>query len=145
MFERMVKGPGAFVTVCLLAPVVEEMLFRGIILRSFLHQYPSRPAIAGSAFIFGLAHLNLYQFVTAFLFGLVAGWLYERSRSLWPPILLHAACNFTSVVAWYHRDMLEAKVPGMPPALWIGAFLLAFVGTTLLQRIFNPARSVAAE
>ncbi len=41
----------------------------------------------------GIAHLNLYQMMTALAIGIVAGWLYERCRSLWPCILLHAAYN----------------------------------------------------
>lgn len=93
-FARMVGGNlGAIAGTCLLAPVLEEMLFRGIILRSFLVQYERWGAIAGSALIFGVAHLNIYQFIGAFIVGLVLGWLFERSRSLFPCILLHATYN----------------------------------------------------
>ena len=73
MFREMSTGGlGAIVLVCLIAPIVEEMLFRGIILRSFLQQYPSGVAIVHSAAVFGLAHLNVYQFVGAFVTGLLS-------------------------------------------------------------------------
>jgi len=49
----------ALVGVCVLAPVLEEMLFRGIILRSFLKRYPPGLAIVHSAAVFGLAHMNV--------------------------------------------------------------------------------------
>lgn len=83
--------------ICVIAPVVEEMLFRGIILRSFLQQYERRYAILGSAVVFGFYHMNIYQLVGASMFGIVAGWLYERTRSLIPGIAMHAAVN-TSVM-----------------------------------------------
>lgn len=86
------------VLTCLLAPVLEEMLFRGIVLRSFLLQYERRSAMLGSAVVFGFAHLNSIQFVVAFTMGLVLGWLYERTRSLWPGILLHMAFNTGSIL-----------------------------------------------
>ena len=79
--------------VCVIAPIVEEMLFRGIILRSFLQQYERNYAILGSAVVFGFYHMNIYQLVGASLFGIVAGWLYERTRSLIPGIAMHAAVN----------------------------------------------------
>jgi membrane protease YdiL (CAAX protease family) len=98
-FEQMASlTPGTIVLVCVLAPVLEEMLFRGIILRSFLKRYPRGVAIAHSAGLFGLAHWNLYQFVGAMGLGLLAGWLYERTRSLWPCIALHAGYNTACVL-----------------------------------------------
>lgn len=140
MFERMMSNTVAsIVAVCVLAPVLEEMFFRGIVLRSFLHQYSRRTAILGSAALFGLAHMNVYQFVVGLALGIIAGWLYERARSLWPCILLHAAYN-TSLTA---LSMLSAADRGLDvgdlslPA-WVAAFVLAFVGATLMQRILGP-------
>jgi len=87
------------VAACVMAPIVEEMLFRGIVLRSFLQQYDRGYAILGSAVVFGFAHGNMYQLVGASCFGIVAGWLYERTRSLLPGIAMHAAVN-TSLTFW---------------------------------------------
>ncbi|UUZ51206.1 CPBP family intramembrane metalloprotease [Massilia sp. B-10] len=96
MFKELGSGSvGAIVITTLLAPVLEEMLFRGIILRSFLLQYPKWLSILGSALIFGAAHMNLYQFTAAFMLGMCLGWLYQRSRSLVPCIVLHAVYNAT--------------------------------------------------
>ena len=83
-------GVASVVTLCVLAPAIEEMLFRGLFLRSFLHRYLPWRAIVLSAVIFGAMHMNIYQLFSAFFFGLASGWLYCRARSLWPPILLHA-------------------------------------------------------
>lgn len=100
MFEQILApNLPSIIAACLLAPVLEEMLFRGIILRSFLAQYSSRAAIIGSALIFGAAHLNLYQFFAGFTVGVVLAWLYQRTRSLWPGILLHSALN-SAIMYW---------------------------------------------
>ncbi len=121
------------VAVSILAPVLEEMLFRGIILRSFLQQYSRRYAIAGSAVLFGMAHLNLYQFATGVAMGLVLGWLYERARSLWPPIVLHATYNSASL--WLSSGAAAAGPwQPLPAAYWLGACALAFAGTAWLRR-----------
>ncbi len=93
----------AVLLVCILAPVLEEMLFRGIVLRSFLQQYPKWTAIVGSATLFGFAHLNLYQFVCALMLGIFLGWLYERTQSLLPCIWLHGLFNASWVVLDWPR------------------------------------------
>ena len=89
------------------------MLFRGIILRSFLQQYDRRSAMLGSAVVFGFAHLNSLQFVLAFTMGLVFGWLYERTRSLWPGILLHMAFNTASILLENEGGPLDLSTGSM--------------------------------
>ena len=86
------------IEVAVLAPIFEEMIFRGILLRAFLTRYPTWPAIAISALFFGFAHLNIYQFFLAFPMGLLLGWLYERSRSLIPSAILHASFNGAQIM-----------------------------------------------
>lgn len=93
-FEQMASNHVAnIVAVCVLAPVLEEMLFRGVYLRSFLRLYPRWQAILGSAILFGAMHLNIYQFFGGFIVGTLLGWLYERTHSLVPCIALHAFYN----------------------------------------------------
>lgn len=75
------------------APVLEEILFRGIILEGFLRNYSPQKAIIWSALIFGLAHLNPWQSFGAIAFGLLFGWVYVKTESLIPCIILHFANN----------------------------------------------------
>lgn len=121
------------VMLCLLAPVLEEMLFRGVILRAFLQRYPRGIAIVHSAGIFGLAHMNLYQFVAAFTIGLLAGWLYERTRSLWPCIALHAAYNGS--IALLEGGAAD-KAPDSVP---LAALATALLAAWFLKRWLQPA------
>lgn len=140
-FEGMATGTlTTVVSVCLIAPVVEEMLFRGILLRAFLERYPRGLAIAYSALFFGAAHLNIYQFVLAFGLGLLLGWLYERSRSLVPCIALHAALNSTVIALELAAPQSAAFDPWAVPALgWLGAVLAASLGMLALRRVLAPA------
>jgi membrane protease YdiL (CAAX protease family) len=130
-FERLASdGPSSFILVCLLAPVLEEMLFRGVILRSFLHQYSRRTAIVASALLFGLAHMNVYQLVVGAVIGYALGWLYARSRSVLPGILLHAAFNFCSMnMSVEFREQILGSALG-----WLLAFMLAAAGVALILR-----------
>lgn len=142
MFERMMSGGAiSVISVCLLAPVLEEMLFRGIVLRSFLHQYSRTTAIVGSAVLFGLAHMNIYQFAVGVIFGCISGWLYERARSLWPCILLHLSYNSAVMVIYYIYGAQLGNDLWQPSIMfWTVAFLLGFCGTFLLQRLLIPSR-----
>lgn len=134
-FARMVAPTlPAFIAACLIAPVVEEMLFRGILLRAFLERYPRGAAISYSALYFGAAHLNIYQFFLAFPLGLLLGWLYERSRSLVPCIALHAALNTTVVVLEITKDAAASQDPSTVPALaWLSAIVAAAIGALALR------------
>lgn len=141
-FAQMVADSlGAIVATCILAPVLEEMLFRGVLLRSFLNQHQRWPAIAASALFFGAAHFNIYQFVLAFLLGLVLGWLYERSRSLIPCIALHATLN-TWILLSAHSTPAQAEEAssGFTFSSWVAAALSALLGAVLLRRFLSAGR-----
>lgn len=126
----------AITAVCVLAPVLEEMLFRGIILRAFLVQYSRGAAIAASALIFGVAHLNIYQFSIAFLLGLIFGWLYERSRSLVPSIALHALYNTSLTVAETSSRASQAKsTASASSTIWFLSLAAALAGSLALKRL----------
>jgi membrane protease YdiL (CAAX protease family) len=118
--------------------VLEEMLFRGVILRGFLRRYARDFSIFWSAGLFAIAHLNLYQVATALALGIVAGWLYERCRSLWPCILLHAAYN-TFVTYVYYSSQREAEAFGMGAASIGVSLVAAMAGGFVLLKLLSPA------
>jgi membrane protease YdiL (CAAX protease family) len=126
---------------CVAAPVLEEMLFRGVMLRGFLRQYSRTFAVFWSATLFGIAHLNLYQMMTALAIGIVAGWLYERCRSLWPCILLHAAYNgfVTGYYGWVieHADVQPSGFGAAFTGAAFGAFIL---GSLVLLKLLGGKR-----
>lgn len=83
-----------------LPAVLEEMLFRGYILR-VLRPYGGRFAIVTSSLLFGLMHGNILQIPFAFLVGLACGWLVLRTGRVWPAMLLHFLNNFMAQILEY--------------------------------------------
>ncbi len=75
------------------APVTEELLFRGIILRGLLSRYGPVLAVGLSSLLFALVHLNPWQFISAFWLGVALGWFYLRTGSVNICILGHAVSN----------------------------------------------------
>lgn len=86
---------GGYFVICLLAPMAEELVFRGAVLRSLLAWKPDRKwvMIAVSALFFTLIHFNPAQMPHAFVVGLLLGWLYQRTGSTAPCIAFHWANN----------------------------------------------------
>jgi len=135
-FQRLAEdGYAGFFTICLLAPLLEEVLYRGVILRAFLHQYGRWQAICGSALLFGFAHLNIYQMLAGFLVGTVSGWLYERTRSLWPSLLFHGAYN--GFLMFLAGSTIGADRWQPAPLWWAGSLMLAGLALVILKRLLG--------
>jgi len=81
------------------APVVEELFFRGMLLRSLARRFGSPAAIVASSAVFGLAHFEALQLPALMLFGLVLGLLAHRSGRLGPGIVAHATFNAVTVLS----------------------------------------------
>lgn len=78
--------------VCVLGPICEEILFRGILLKG-LKPYGSMTAIIVSSFAFTLFHGNPVQFATPLFVGLLLGYLTVKTRSLFPAMAAHILNN----------------------------------------------------
>lgn len=95
----------ALLVVCV-APLVEELVFRGVLLSGLASRMRVGWAIVASAIIFGCVHLPDFKFAwypvpALVLLGLALAWLRVRTRSLWPSITLHATNNFMAVLGWF--------------------------------------------
>jgi membrane protease YdiL (CAAX protease family) len=80
------------------APIVEELLYRGLLQGSLARLLPAPAAIGITALVFGAFHLQLLQLPGLALFGVVAGVLFHRTGRLGAPILCHVAFNLVTVV-----------------------------------------------
>lgn len=78
-------------SLCVLAPILEEFAFRGIILRRWSVKFGLRNAIFASSLVFAIVHPH---FLGAFLFGIAMCILYLRTQSLLIPIMSHGIYNF---------------------------------------------------
>jgi len=104
MAEQMNNGYG-LLAVAVMAPFFEEFIFRGVMLDGLLKRKSTWAAILISAALFGLVHLNPWQFVAAMVIGTFAGWVYARTRSLIYCMIIHFTNNFgASVVMYFNED-----------------------------------------
>ncbi len=82
----------------ILSPLVEELVFRGLIYRRLRWRMEAFPAIFLSALFFAVFHTNLLQGIYALLMGMMMGWVYERHHNLLAPAAFHIGANVTSVI-----------------------------------------------
>lgn len=116
-FDMILSNRWGYLAIGLLAPLSEEIVLRGAVLRSLL----SKPLIAGrserfnawtaiaiSAVFFALIHFNPAQMPHAFLIGLLLGWMYWRTGSILPGVAYHWANNSIAYImynVWPNPDM----------------------------------------
>jgi len=135
--DAMLRGQPvlAAVAVIVMAPAVEELFFRGLLLGGFLGRYRPPTALALSALFFSVAHLNPVQVPATLLLGFYLGWLYLRTRSLLPCILAHALNNgFVFLLGIAGRGVGEgAPAPGEAPISLVFELLGLFAVLLLLR------------
>lgn len=95
---RMPKGGWSVLMAVVAAPVLEELLCRGIVLESIRYRYGAWRAWVGSSLFFGLIHLHPAMSVNAFFMGMILGFAVIRTRSVIPAVLLHAFNNALALV-----------------------------------------------
>src|SRR6185369_284142 len=136
----------------IVAPITEEVMFRGLILRAFLRRFRAGAAFLLSSMLFRLVHLNPWQFVSATALGLLFACWYARTRSLVPSLIGHALANAMVV----GNTWLPFKIRGfnagesftstdLQPAWFdaLGVLLLA-VGLWLFYRV-TPSTQLSVE
>ena len=142
MFEQIMSTPVGYVAIGLLAPLAEEMVFRGAILRVLLQVFDRRwhwLPIVISAVLFGAVHGNMAQFLHAMLLGLLLGWLYYRTDSIVPGVVLHWVNNSIAYVIFnLLPQATEGKLidlfAGNQRAVWMA---LGFSLCILLPSLFQ--------
>lgn len=101
---------GGILRVVVLAPIVEELIFRGVIFSGFQRIYPAFWAIFFSALLFSLFHLNPWQMGPTFLLGLLLGYVRLRTGSLLAAIFTHALHNGMIFFSVYYHEAYT--IPG---------------------------------
>jgi membrane protease YdiL (CAAX protease family) len=84
-----------FIGAIVLSPILEEIIFRRIILKGFLTNYTPKKAILFSAIVFGVMHGEPIQIINAFIIGLFFGWIYYKTKSIGITIALHLTANLS--------------------------------------------------
>ncbi|MGD0727402.1 MAG: type II CAAX endopeptidase family protein [Spirochaetia bacterium] len=84
---------GTILSTIIVAPAVEELLFRGVILRGFFQNYRISTALLLSSLLFSLCHHNPAQFIGPFFSGVLFGAAYLRTNSVFPCLAGHMLTN----------------------------------------------------
>lgn len=146
LLDTRARPISSFFLLVVVAPVTEEVLFRGLILRGFLANYSKRRAILLSAFLFAVMHTNPWQFISAFVAGVLLAWMLIETGSLIPCLFAHAVANGTAWLA----GLTTVEIPGFTSSMgdavqfqpfWLNAVGVAFAagGYLLLRRTFREA------
>jgi membrane protease YdiL (CAAX protease family) len=99
MQEMMTGNPILlFITVAILAPISEELIFRGVIMKKAGSLVPFAAANLIQALLFGVAHMNIVQGVYAFAAGLVMGYTAHKFKSVKASMVLHILFNASSFI-----------------------------------------------
>lgn len=110
LFESIMGEPLGYVAIGILAPLVEELVFRGAILRTLLGMFDRRwhwVPITISALIFGAVHMNIPQFIHAALIGLLLGWMYYRTDSIVPGVAFHWINNTIAFIMFHMMPQMN--------------------------------------
>jgi len=146
VFEDLLSGNMilTFVNVAIMAALLEEWMCRGLIMRGLLYHIGPAKAILWSAFIFGIMHLNPWQFVPAFFMGILLGWVYWRTRSIWAAIFIHFINNGTSVLltVLYPNFSADSSLRDMIPGkeyyiVYIAAIVTFCAIITLMHKKYD--------
>lgn len=137
-FDQILKDRLGYFVVGLMAPLTEELVFRGAVLKALL-RWKSNPwvGITISAVLFALIHMNPAQMPHAFLIGLLLGWMYYRTDSIVPGVVYHWVNNTVAYVMYNlypDPDMTLTELFGSQRAVLLAlAFSLCIFLPSLYQ------------
>lgn len=139
----MGSGDWFLLSALVLAPLFEEILFRGVIQGSITSRYGAVVGIVVSSVIFGLVHGNPIQMCNAFFIGLVFGYIYHRTNTIWSVVLLHFFNNAFSYLIWMiggqqiltMRDMISSDK--IYDIVYISSSVITLISFVLLFRALS--------
>jgi membrane protease YdiL (CAAX protease family) len=109
MLLEMTESPwGIALGGVIVAPVVEEIVFRGFFFQGLREAYGSKKAILVSSLVFAAMHLQPEAFIPTFILGCTLAYVFDKANSIWPGALLHLLVNFLGIGS----VMLMTMFPG---------------------------------
>lgn len=92
------------------APVVEEIVFRGFVFSGLRQRYTPKKAGVISAGLFAVVHFQPVNLIPILILGLIFAYLYHRSGSIWPAVIMHVMTNLFGLGAAYLASQLDLPV-----------------------------------
>jgi membrane protease YdiL (CAAX protease family) len=111
-FMEMLESPGWFFLVgVVFAPFVEEIFFRSFLFQGFRQSYGWKRATLLSSAIFAAAHLDPASLIPTFVLGAVLAYLFHKSNSVWPGMILHFLVNAFGLWGAYFATHYQNLIP----------------------------------
>jgi CAAX amino terminal protease family. len=141
----------AIITIGIIPAFTEELFFRGLILDGLKNNYSKRKAILISAFLFGIIHLNPWQFYGGFIIGLVSAWICIETNSILLSIYIHFFNNVLYALSVRYSELIPIKnfnsnfaTPGVFQPLWfdLTGLVILIIGTVMLIKGIKKAKDV---
>ena len=98
IMNRSVSNTVLLIVVSFIGPIIEEVFFRGFLYSAFKKNWGILPALFLSSILFSLVHLEIYSFIPLFMIGWLLAYIFEKTRSLFPAIFLHAIYNLILIL-----------------------------------------------
>jgi membrane protease YdiL (CAAX protease family) len=142
----------AIIVIGIIPGLMEELFFRGLILDGLNRNYTKRKAIIISAFLFGVLHLNPWQFYSGFIIGLISAWICINTGSILLSIYIHFFNNMLYTITVRYRELIPVKgfnsnfaTPVEFQPLWfdILGLVILIVGAILLIKGIKKAKNGA--
>lgn len=130
--EQLTEGPlwVTLLSVSIFAPVFEEWLCRGLVLRGLFQKLKPFNAIMVSAAFFAILHMNPWQAIPAFLLGLLFGYVYYRTGSLKLTMLMHCVNNTFAALMTRIPSLAEAETFMDVMSPW--AYICVYIACALI-------------
>lgn len=137
LLVSMMQNRWGYLAICIFAPLVEELIFRGAVLKALLEGMHNHwAAIVLSAALFALVHFNPVQMPHAFCLGLLLGWMYYRTGSVIPGIAVHWVNN---TVAYVVTNLFPQSIDTGLSEMWGGDMVRVMLAVAFSLCIFIPA------
>src|SRR6266496_1626433 len=111
LFERLNTPIWFFLVGAVLAPLVEETFFRGFLFQGFRAKYGWLSGMLLSSAIFAIAHLDIASLIPTFILGNLLAYLYHRTNSIWPGVILHMTVNTFGLLSIYFLTQHPGLIP----------------------------------
>ena len=134
-FLNLEHNPTGILMLCIIAPIAEEYLFRGLMMRKML-RWNISPwyAIIASSIMFGLIHLNPAQIPGPIILGIVMAWMCYRTKSLIPGIIIHITNNTLCLIPEECYDTYIASTPMMEGSLSLVSIAIIILSIWLFSK-----------
>jgi membrane protease YdiL (CAAX protease family) len=111
LFEQLHTPIWFFLVGAILAPLVEETFFRGFLFQGFRARYGWITGMLLSSAIFAIAHLDIASLIPTFILGNLLAYLYHRTNSIWPGVILHMTVNTFGLLSIYFLTQHPGLIP----------------------------------